>query len=104
MHAFKANSLEPNPGLTPKKSLEGDVDPHVYIEDLESAPKIVNLALLQLPFMLTVYYLFYFFDADPEEGMERTSKIAHRGSIIITVVLCLAMGLLSYDDDLLLFY
>jgi hypothetical protein len=103
MHAFEEEVIAEPIVLTPMKSLEGDKD-HVYIEDLETVPKIVNLALLQLPFMLTAYYLFYFFDADPEEGMERTSKIAHRGSIMISVVLCLAMGLLSYDDDLLLFY
>lgn len=64
MHSFdNQNSQEDlrdfSHGSHLRPSISGDQDPEIRIEELESAPKIVNLALLQLPFMLFMYYGYF---------------------------------------------
>lgn len=46
MHSFE----DPEPALNHSRSLPGDI-----VELDEDSPKIVNLALLQLPVMLVMY-------------------------------------------------
>ena len=65
--------------------------------------KRVNFTLLQLPLMLLAYLLSYVVQHDIEQGGEITD-INVKGSLLITVLLSFCMALLSYDDDIILFY
>ena len=53
--------------------------------------------------MLLAYLLSYVVQHDIEQGGEITD-INVKGSLLITVLLSFCMALLSYDDDIILFY
>jgi hypothetical protein len=63
----------------------------------------VNLALLQLPVMLVVYKIYYEL-IDSQEETVIAHNVDEVGISVITVVMCFCMALLSYDDELILFY
>lgn len=78
------------------RSLPGDTDA------LEDQPKLINLTLLQLPIMLVAYQLYSQLVDDPYAQMAH--NVDSLGIVLISAVMCLCMGLLSYDDELILFY
>lgn len=63
----------------------------------------MNLALLQLPFMLLVYSSYYIV-VDEDVIDDGSQKIAELGTTIVCCVMCFCMALLTYDDELILFY
>ena len=53
--------------------------------------------------MLLAYWLSYLSNQDIEQGKVITD-IDVKGTLLVTALLSLCMALLSYDDDIILFY
>ena len=51
--------------------------------------------------MICAYYFYYQRESD---DMAHITKIDLKGSALLSVVLCCSMALLTYDDELILFY
>ena len=64
--------------------------------------RTINLQILALPMILIVYGLFIYVDNDLEN--DNQAKLEEYGSLYAVTVATLCLGLLTFFEDLLIFF